>query len=212
MAIMSQSHFRILMKKQIDGTLTDSEDVQLREILRQWRRSHFDICPACGGAFSLEIRMSDLIHCPLCETQLLPWSSDICGHHDYEIDPALPKSELLGEFTTGYSHPGVTACLQCGILYPKAYTCCPQLFSVAIQYFGSGAAKERLAAVRFIDLHSEAFLNVLRSRFRTLLDHRHIELLQQLAPLAKRGLEIDGIITARPSTRNADDGSHETAS
>ncbi|MEK6257448.1 MAG: hypothetical protein AABP62_02415 [Planctomycetota bacterium] len=197
---MSQSHFRTLMKKQIDGTLTDGEDVQLREMLRQWSRDRFDICPACGGAFSLEIRMNDCVHCPLCETQLLPWSSDICGHHDDEIDPALPESEFLGEFTAGYSFPGVIACLQCGILYPKAYTCCPRLFSVAIQYSGSGAERERMAAVRFIDLHSETFLNVLRSKFRTELDHRHIELLQQIVPFAKRGLEIGTAAGVGPPT------------
>ena len=206
MAVMPQSHFRTLMKKSIDGTLTDGEDVQLRGMLRQWSRDRFDICPACGGAFSLEICMSDRIQCPLCETQLQPWSSDTCGHRDDEIDPALPESEYLGEFTAGYSFPGVTACLRCGILYPKSYTCCPRLFSVAIQYSGSGAERERMAAVRFIDLHAETFLNVLRSRFRTQLDHRDIALLQQIVPFAKRGLEIGKVAEAGPRTGSPGDG------
>lgn len=191
---MAQSHFRSLIQKSADGTLSDTERVQLREMLRQHVRDTFEICPACGGAISAANRLDTPIHCPLCDVPLVCWSSDLSGHRADEIDPSLAESQRLGEFATGYSFPGVVSCLQCGTLYPKGYSCCPKLFCEAADYFASGDAVERTAVVSFINAHADTLLNVLRSRFLGLFTPRQIEVLDEVAPLAERGLELGSVL------------------
>lgn len=191
---MSQSRFHSLLQKSKDGTLSDTECAALREILRERIRDTFEICPACGGAFSAAIQLDKPIHCPLCEVLLSCWSSDLPGHHADEIDPSVPMSQFLGEFTTGYSFPGVVPCLQCGTLYPKGYSCCPQLICEAADYFDGGGVAERTAAVSFINAHAETLLNVLRSRFLDLLTPRQIKALDQAAPFAARGIELGKVL------------------
>ena len=192
--LMAQSHFRSLIQKSKDGTLSNTECVQLREILREQARNTFEICPACGGAFSAANRLDKPIHCPLCEMPLVCWSSDLAGHHADEIDPSLAKSQFLGEFATGYSFPGVVPCLQCGTLFPKGYSCCPRLLCEAADYFAGGGVAERTAAVTFINAHTETLLNVLRCRFVDLFTPRQIGVLDQVAPFAERGLELGSVL------------------
>ncbi len=186
------------MRKHADGTLTVSEEAQLRELLRERLRDTYETCPACGGAFSAVLRLDSPLHCPVCEVQLVGWSADLVGHHVDEIDPTLPKPQLFGEFVVGYSFPGVVPCLQCGMLYPKRYSCCPRLFGLAAGYFGGGIA-ERTAAAAFINLHAETLLNVLRSSFQSLLDRKHRQLLRQIAPFVERRDEIDRVLKQMPA-------------
>ncbi len=190
---MSRFRLNYLTQRCIEGNLAESERAELRETLRERFRSHFDICPACGGAFSTALRFDGPIHCPNCQVSLTCWSSDVSGHHTDEVDPSLPKMQLFGVFETGYSIPGVQPCLECGILYPRAYTCCPRLFCTAAEYFATGDT-QRAAAVLFVNNHCETLLNVLRSRFLELFTRQHLKLLNQFVPFAERGLEIGSLL------------------
>lgn len=189
-----RQQLKILGDKLIAGTITVSERDQLNDLLREQLRKTFDCCPVCRGAFSSDLGMNDDIRCPLCETQLFHWSSDITGHHDFEVDPSLPESNLLGEFCAGYSIPGVIVCNQCGTRDPKAYSCCPQLFRTALQHCRTGAANARTATTHFLELHSQTLLNVLRSGFATDFGCEEIQLLRQLAPGLKCFDEIGSLL------------------
>lgn len=187
---MPQSRLRSLIQQMQANTLSETEMAELRSLLRERARYDFEVCPACGGAFSAAIKFDDPMYCPNCETQLFAWTSDLTGHDASEVDPSLPKDQLLGVFSAGYSFPGVIACTQCGTLYPKSYSCCPDLIRSAVDYFSNGDTTERAAAIAFLETHHETFLNVLRSRFLELFTAEQIAMLDRVAALMKRAPEF----------------------
>ncbi len=140
---MCRAHFRNLIQRCKDGTLSEEESGELRDILRERARCHFDICPACGGAFSAELRLEELIRCPNCDTFLSCWSSDLSANHPDEVDPSLSKSQVVGEFVTGYSIPGVQLWGDCGTLYPLADTRCPRALLYNCGVYGKRCCRTR---------------------------------------------------------------------
>lgn len=178
---MEHSLFRKLLQSAAEGTLSPGDEAALTELLRIRAVDIYEICPACGGAFSMSLKFQLPLHCPQCSTPLETWSSDLAGHHADEIDPEVPQVQWLGEYTSGYSFPGVVPCQRCGLLYPQRYSCCPNLFNEAATYWECGGERERQAVREFINIHRETLLNVLRSRFRDGISAGHLRVLEQLA-------------------------------
>jgi hypothetical protein len=184
---MPSSRFRQLIDKDIDGTITDVERDELEATVRERTRQMYDQCPACGGAFALDLVVRDKVQCPQCDTLLEHYSSDVPGHDIAEIDRSLEPASRLGIFSVGYAVPGTVPCLYCGIYYPKNYTCCPGLFRAALQLHREGTESQRQLALLFIDSHAATLLNSLRGRFVESLDQRTRENLARLATELKCG-------------------------
>lgn len=159
------SQLRQLIQKDIDGTITDAERDELELIVRERARHIYEECPACGGAFTSDLKFERKVRCPQCDTLLEHFMSDMPGHDFAEIDTSLEREPCLGVFTVGYTIPGTIPCLSCGIISPKNYTCCPKLFTTALELHHDGTDSQRLVALQFIDTHAETLLNSLRGRF-----------------------------------------------
>jgi hypothetical protein len=116
------------------------------------------------------------------------------GHDFAEIDVSLEAEPRLGVFTVGYTIPGTVPCLKCGIVSPKSYTCCPRLFTTALEFHCNATDVQRQIVLQFIDCHAETLLNSLRGRF---LECFSLEVRKRLAELAsqlKCGDALQGIL------------------
>lgn len=191
---MSLSQLRQLIQKDIDGTLTATERDELEMIVRERARHIYEECPACGAANTLDSMFGREIRCLQCGTFLERYSSDLPGHDFAEIDTSLEREPRLGIFTVGYTIPGTIPCLQCGIIYPKNYTCCPGLFTTALELHHNGTDSQRRLALQFIDSHGETLLNSFRGRFVECFGQEARKRLTELVTQLKCGNTLQGIL------------------
>jgi hypothetical protein len=188
------SQLRQLIQKEIDGTLTDAERDELEMIVREWSRHNYEECPACGGAFTSDVLLKGEVRCPQCDTLLKHFSSDMPGHDFAEIDVSLAPEGRLGVFTVGYTIPGTIPCLRCGVVFPKKYTCCPKLFTTAVELHYDGTDSQRRIVLQFMDSHAETLLNSLRGRFVECFRPEVRNRLSELAPQLICGDALQGIL------------------
>jgi hypothetical protein len=193
---MARKRHRIfeLSRKLGDGTLTDEEIIDLKCIIRESFKGQYEECPACGGAFEKTLSLEEPLKCPQCENVLESFCGDIVPHCPSEIDDSLDPNEILGEFISGFMVSGTRFCVSCLLTYPKSYTCCPGLFSLALELHEFGTESERQKAIAFIDRNSATLTNALRGSFRKLFRPESIGRMFDLACQFQWSEELRGVL------------------
>ena len=179
---MAISRFRELLQKETAGTISDAEQLELKNIFDQHLAKTFETCPACAGSFSsLQLKQAKN-RCPNCDTQLKRFTGESVGHDFHEIDETIEPRSLMGEFWADWAVSGTIICPLCAIVYPYKYTCCPTLLVYAIILIKTGSPENRSAAITFIDDHSSVLLNSLRGGFASKFDEGNRKILARIAP------------------------------
>jgi hypothetical protein len=151
-----------LATKSLDGTISQAEAKELEELAPLYHQ-----CPICGGAFLSSDFDSNGGHCSQCETPLTWHCIEIRGHQFNEIIANVPcEVEVFGQLCYSFTAPGTKYCTQCGITYPKLYSCCPGLINAAIHFHQTDEPKYGSQVISFIDTHSDTLCNMLRGRFK----------------------------------------------
>lgn len=171
---MSENSPRIreLLRK---SDLTESETSELRELLKSWESQVFEICPICGGSFSLADVTARTYRCPVCSNDLGAASGELLPHQRFEIDDSCEEVLRLGEYGMWTYPIGCTPCA-CGVdganYYPASYTCCPSLLVLAGLMYSEGNQR----AYDFLCQHQHTLLNALRGRYQSMFNKRHLKL------------------------------------
>lgn len=133
------------------------------------------ICPACGAIIEYGVAQLQ-VSCPHCGNGLLVSSCDPARHGKQEIDPHY-KDLASGVFQLRLHPVGTRLCVQCGRVYPKSFSCCPNLMELAISMFSLSKTelgprtKRRLRA--FVKTHLEVFVDYVRRMRKTGIPDEH---------------------------------------